>query len=328
MPPNYKKVDEKMKTGKIGKEDDTVIVTLLRRNVPISEIARRVRRAEHQVAKYCREVYGKGEDLPPEAEENADFKRELRTRSEWKILQTQFTATELAYYQELYGNFMRQFKEDIEHTEEFQIFSLIEKIIMMNRFKTKEKQIEEELLQIDRELTNILLNEDQDDDAVKRRVATLQNKKLAINSTLKHRIETYTALDKQKDEILKRLGGAREQRIKNIESSKQSWAGLIRLLIQDKKARKAEGRHAALRAIATYKAAEKLKEPHRYINGEIDQPLLTPEDVRIFDSQVSNEIESSNETQNISYFPAESELRSSSDGNRLEEKGGEKEVDN
>jgi len=284
MPPNYKKVEEKMKTGKIGKEDDQIIVTLLRRNVPISEIAKRVRRAEHQVAKYCREVYGKGEDLPPEAEENADFKRELRTRTEWKILQTQFTPDELKYYQELYGNFMRQFKEDIEHTEEFQIFSLIEKIIMMNRFKTKERQIEEELLAIDRELTNILLNEDPDDDSVKRKVAGLQNKKLAINSTLKHRIETYTALDKQKDEIMKRLGGAREQRIKNIESSKQSWAGLIRMLIQDKKARKAEGRHAALRAIAMAQAEEKLKQPHRYINGEIDQPLLVPEDVRVYDS--------------------------------------------
>jgi len=117
---------------------------------------------------------------------------------------------------------------------------------------------------------------------------------------LKHRIETYTALDKQKDEILKRLGGARDQRIKNIESSKVSFAGLIRMLM-DKKIRKAEGRHLALRLIAMEQAAEKLKQPYKYDNGEIDQPMLVPEDVRVFDSEVSNEIES---TDNIENFPA------------------------
>ena len=94
------------------------------------------------------------------------------------------------------------------------------------------------------------------------------------------RTKEYTELQKKRDEILEKLKATREQRIKNIESSKQSFVGLIRML-QDKRSQAKEGRLMELRKAAMHEAELKLREPHKYFNDEWDQPLLSSEDVRV-----------------------------------------------
>jgi hypothetical protein len=268
---------KKIKRGRMSRVEDKVIERELKKHTSIEDIALKLNRSPHQVADYAQKFYGVGDGLPEKAPEMAEFVRELRTRTEWKYIKEQFKPDELDFYEELYAKIRTQFREDIQPTEELQVFAAIDCTIFINRHKKARKEAEDEILRIEREI-EALKAEDPEGNAA--RIGALGSIRQVHQQNSLNRTKEYTELQKKRDEILEKLKATREQRIKNIESSKQSFIGLIRLL-QDKKVREKEGRHMELRRLAMENAAEELRQPHKYMNNEWDQPMLVPEDIRV-----------------------------------------------
>jgi hypothetical protein len=91
--------------------------------------------------------------------------------------------------------------------------------------------------------------------------------------------ERYESYMMRQSAMLKELKGTRDQRVKVLENSRQSFLGFLRLLAEDDRRREI-GDEAGMMVAATEVAAERLRQPHTYADGATDQPILTPEDVR------------------------------------------------
>ena len=88
----------------------------------------------------------------------------------------------------------------------------------------------------------------------------------------------YTKLLGEQKAINQSLKATRDQRIKKIEDSKTTFAGLLRAL-DDEDLRKRMGNEAELMRLAKDKSKQKLSEYHLFANNELDLPLLTPESI-------------------------------------------------
>jgi hypothetical protein len=265
------------KRGRISKAEDAEIAKLLEANAGVAEISLKLGRAPAQIADHVRKFYGQGENLSEEAGEASRYIRELRTRTEWKIMKEHYTPEELSYFEEMFARVKHQFHENIQATEEIQIFAFVDTIIQINRHKKARKSAEDEILRLELEIADYVaegreLHRDE--------IMNAGNKLAQQRANSLSRTKEYEALQKKQEEILGKLKATREQRIKNIESSKQSFVGIIRML-QDKKIREKEGRHMALRKLATEQATVELSQPRKYINGEWDQPLLTSDNLSV-----------------------------------------------
>ena len=79
--------------------------------------------------------------------------------------------------------------------------------------------------------------------------------------------------------MIKDLKGTREQRIKAIEGSKQTFSALIKKIILDPDFRHVTGIEMEKMRLAMDKERERLSEAHTYEDSITDQPFLTPETV-------------------------------------------------
>ena len=80
--------------------------------------------------------------------------------------------------------------------------------------------------------------------------------------------------------MLKDLKGTREQRIKAIEDSKQTFGSLVKQIATDSEFRKKMGIDMEKMRLAMEAEKVRLSEYHTYEGGGLDQPFLTPETVK------------------------------------------------
>jgi len=80
--------------------------------------------------------------------------------------------------------------------------------------------------------------------------------------------------------MLKDLKATREQRIKRLEDSKQTFIGWVRNLMSNPEARRQMGNDMEKMRLAMEVEKERLSEYHQYEDGKIDQPFLTPDTVK------------------------------------------------
>jgi hypothetical protein len=172
---------------------------------------------------------------------------------------------------------MAQFQEDVTAIDELQILQAIDGHMLINAHKKRTSMINKQLLNIEREINYIALSDDPKDKAM---VLALESQKQVLMSQVSHSVRVFTDLSKKFDETVAKLKGARDQRLKNAENSNQSWPALIKHM-QEIRVREREGRYAAMVKFATDKKQDELQQPYKYINNEIDQPMLLPERVLV-----------------------------------------------
>ena len=80
--------------------------------------------------------------------------------------------------------------------------------------------------------------------------------------------------------MLKDLKGTREQRIKQIEDSKLTFASLVKKIASDPTFRSQIGIDMEKMRLATEAEKERLGEYMEYEDGQVDQPLLSDETVK------------------------------------------------
>ena len=76
------------------------------------------------------------------------------------------------------------------------------------------------------------------------------------------------------------MKGTREQRIKRLEDSKQSFTAWVIHLMQNPEVIHKYGVEMEKMRLSMNKEEERLSQFHRYEDGQIDQPFLTPDTVQ------------------------------------------------
>ena len=80
--------------------------------------------------------------------------------------------------------------------------------------------------------------------------------------------------------MLKDLKATREQRIKRLEDSKQTFIGWVRNLMSNPDVRRQIGTDMEKMRLAMDAEKNRLSEYHKYEDGNLDQPFLTPDTVK------------------------------------------------
>ena len=118
--------------------------------------------------------------------------------------------------------------------------------------------------------------EDRDQDYIlnlERQIAALRASQESLN-------RDYRELQSKKSSMLREMKGTREQRIKRLEDSKQSFVSWVAHLMQDPETLKKYGIEMEKMRLAMKKEGERLSALHQYEDGTIDQPFLTPDTVK------------------------------------------------
>jgi hypothetical protein len=205
--------------------------------------------------------------------EDEILKQKLYSKSFWSEIKKQFDneSGELNYFENIWINLIRQFREDVLPAEELQIKQFITIDILINRsMKERKRHIAEtERLQrkVDKEYEK---PEDQRDIP---KLVNLETQLSFARNSIANYTNEYTKLLGEQQKISKDLKATREQRIKRIEDGKSSWVGLIRML-EDEQTREREGREMEIISMATKNAKDTLYGYHVYANKSVDRPLL------------------------------------------------------
>jgi len=263
------------KRGQLSLEEEKFI----RENLSlltVENIAEQLNRNVAPIKRYISET--KNLQSGSQAAEDDLLKQKLYGKTFWQEIKKQFDeeSGELEYFENVWINLLRQFREDVLPAEELQIKQFITIDILINRsMKERKRHISEtEKLQkaVDAEY------EKPDDQRDIPKLANLETQLSFARNSIANYTNEYTKLLGEQQKISKDLKATREQRIKRIEDGKSSWVGLIRML-EDEDIREKEGREMEILRLATNKAKESLMEYHEYQDGKLDTPFLTPESV-------------------------------------------------
>jgi chromosome segregation ATPase len=105
---------------------------------------------------------------------------------------------------------------------------------------------------------------------LERQMASLRAAQESLN-------KDYRELQAKKASMLREMKGTREQRIKRLEDSRQSFTSWVASLMQDPEKIKQYGIEMEKMKLAMKKEEERLGQFHKYEDGLVDQPFLTPD---------------------------------------------------
>jgi len=263
------------KRGQLSLEEETFITNNLEA-LTIEEIAAQINRHIDPVNKFIRQQRLFGSQV--DRKEIELLRQKLHDKSFWQEITKQFDETtgELEYFEEIWINLIKQFREDVLPAEELQIKQFITIDILINRSMKERKRHITETEKLQKQI-----DQEYDKTEDTRDIAKLVNMETQLSfarNSISSYTNEYTKLLSEQQKISKDLKATREQRIKRIEDGKSSWTGLLRML-EDEEIRENEGRQLEIIKLATAKSYNKLSQYHTYQDGTVDIPFLTPESV-------------------------------------------------
>jgi len=260
-----------MKKGRLSKEEIRFISASLD-SITIEDIAKKLDRDVESIEAFVKRKLKKGLSI----EEEVAF--ELEDRPYWKELESQFTFEELELFKYHWTRIIAQFKDDVFPTEELQVVDVIKLEILMNRCLKSNKDNISEMGVIEKLIRDerALDKEQRDQDYL----MNLERQMAALRASQESLNRDYRELQTKKAAILREMKGTREQRIKRLEDSKQSFTSWIAHLMQNPETMKQYGIEMEKMRMAMKKEEERLSAYHKYEDGQIDQPFLTPDTVQ------------------------------------------------
>ena len=76
------------------------------------------------------------------------------------------------------------------------------------------------------------------------------------------------------------MKATREQRVQRFQDSKSSFTGWMTYLITNQEVARSYGLEMEKMRLSMYKEQDRLAQYHKYNDGTVDQPFLTPETVK------------------------------------------------
>ncbi len=280
-------IPQERKRGKLSKEEEFLIRQHAGK-LTIQQLAELLNRTTEPVRRYIDENNIQCSEMTQEEIDTLALKTRLHSRPFWLEVMRQLEADkdELSYFEALWLELQKQFREDVTMSEEMQIKQYIVLEILMNRSMKERKR---HISDVDRLQKAVDAEYDKKED--KRDAARLMNLETQL-SYARNSISSYTnehtKLLKEATQISKDLKANRDQRLKRIEEGKTSWVSLIRMF-EDEKVRRKEGRTMELMKMAAEKQKRDLSQLHTYVDGSLSRPFLTPESIMLEDEEDATE---------------------------------------
>lgn len=260
-----------MKKGRISKDEERIIARLID-SMTVEDIAKKLDRDVESIDNFVKRKFRVGISN----EEAAAFS--LEDRPYWIELSSQFTEEELELFKYHWSRIIAQFKDDVFPTEELQVVDVIKLELLMNRcLKSNKDNI------IDLNVFDKLVKEERAKDKDQRDqdyILNLERQIAALRASQESLNRDYRELQSKKAAMLREMKGTREQRIKRLEDSKQSFTSWVAHLMQDPDTMKKYGIEMEKMRLAMKKEEERLSAFHKYEDGIVDQPFLTPDTVK------------------------------------------------
>ncbi len=261
-------------------------------NVPVEKLAKRVRRTEAFVSKILEEFkdgrldYAEFAQLSSFSKQVLDEKdsrllARVRSRPYYETVKQQFTAAEVLKFESYWIQYIRQFNEDATFSEESQIVDIIKIEILADRNLAERYKVKSQADKLNDQLAEFI-----DTNGLgPYNNAKLEAQKINIEMAVKMaeatyltRTSEYKQLLERKQSYFKDLKATRDQRIDIIESVKTNFVALMQEL-QREEFTNQEGFELAIMQEASKKDKERLSQPHNYMDGIDDVPLLNAETV-------------------------------------------------
>ncbi len=224
--------------------------------------------------------------------DNKGARSHLRRSTFYKHLQQEFTPDELEYIQEQYVKYVQQLKEDIAATEEVQLLSLIKVEVLQQRNLKGKQKISDNATRYQQMRDDMMKDVNGDfsklDKDAKNTIMELSNSMQACMNAEGAKTNEYIELQKQHNELTKKLMASRDQRVNEIASIKTTWSGYIKQL-QDRDKQLEESTRLGITKKATEKEFKRLAKPHEYADKTIDNPVFTAEVVDLADKEEEDE---------------------------------------
>jgi hypothetical protein len=249
------------------------------------EIAKAIDRTVEMVKEFIKEHLGA--DAEKAAPVEIALRRDLRSSAEWTELHRQFTSAELKYFEERYTTWLSQFKDNVLPSEETQIFMLLKNEILINRNLADKQRATSDMARMQTMLDDIYARYSagvEMSDADKQLAADLNEQLTASRAAMSVRTSEYIKLQEKHSDLMKQLKATRDQRMKHIESSKESFIEILKELLHEEKRTK-EGEHMELMRMAAEKEKGRMATLHTYADGGVDRPFLNADTVELEDNE-------------------------------------------
>jgi hypothetical protein len=272
------------KRGRLS-QDEMQFIRDHAHDMTVAELCQRFDRNPETIEKYMASVLPrKAAAVAPAKVPDGDIisiKAELRVSEAWKALKDEFEAGELKYFEESYIKLMSQFRGDVLASEETQVFQTIKFELLMSRNLKERRKSREDVERLEDMQRNFVISHPDprqwspDDKAY---ALDLEGQLTTSKQAEQNRTNEYVKLQERHDALLKALKSTRDQRVKQIESSKISFLGVIRQL-QERDEANLQGRQLELTKLAGMKEHERLGRPVKYEDGSEDSPILSADTV-------------------------------------------------
>jgi len=252
------------------------------------EIADKLQRNKDKTLQYIVKLKGNKTNIPVPDKYNTKAEYDIKGSPLWRGLQKELSADELDIFLYHWERIITQFRDDVLPTEEIQVIDMIKLEIFIGRSAKQQKKVRDEIERL--ELESMALSEMPDDDpSTRQKLQNITNLLAAYRGTMDTAAKEYVSLLQRKENILKELKGTRAERIKQIESSKQTFIGWIQELLRNKQLRLDLGTYMEKMRIAIDVEKVRLMQPHTYADGVIDYPRLTAETIEYMEKENKNE---------------------------------------
>lgn len=266
--------DDGNRYGRITNREKDIIKERARDGVPAEEIAKELKRSlvciEDNLAR-------QGIRLETKAERANYAEFDIRSSIYWSRLREQFSDKELELFLFHWTEIISQFKEDVLHTEKLQIMDLAKMEILMDRMLCQQQDQRETVERLRKMIDDERKKPIEDRDLP--RLANLESQMAFAIASQEDFGKQYREMMKEKKTTYKDMKATREQRVKRLEESKESIVGWMRKLIERPDIRRDIGVRMEKMRLATEVEMVRLADWHKYEDGKIDQPFLTPETV-------------------------------------------------
>ena len=258
-----------MKKGRLSKQEQKFIQEN-HETLSAEEIAKKLDRDETSIANF---ILTKAQNT-----EMREAAYDLKARPYWNDLIQQFSESELEMFVYHWGRIIGQFRDDVLPTEELQVIDAIKLEILMNRALKEQQRASDDISQLEKTIEKEKNRsiEDQDRDYI----MNLERQIAIYRASVETLSKDYKELGTKKSGMLKDLKATREQRVKRLEDSKQSFIGWVKYLMGDGEFREGLGINMEKMRLASEAEREKLSAYYKYEDGAVDQPFLTPETIK------------------------------------------------
>jgi antitoxin component HigA of HigAB toxin-antitoxin module len=241
-------------------------------DVPVPELARRMRRTEKFVKKHLAQ-------LPVYSQMAAakDWIARLHAAPFWSEISQGFVSpSEQLYFQRAWASYMEQFGSlaDILPTDELMVKDLIMLDIMSQRAVCEQASLLRRIQELERLIQQESDRDDEDRDRLQ--ITDWRNQLNALYAAKTAISKNHLDYQNRKDVKLRDLKGSRDQRFKQLQESRRNIFELIKTLSTQGNRIK-EGRINEKIKVAAEAVAGDWNDVIEYDDGSADKPFLSPE---------------------------------------------------